>query len=219
MNRKNTNLLFAGFSVAFAVLMSVPFIVPHTGFLALAGFLPLLMMDRIATMNGTRHFWAWHYLSFVLWNAFTTFWVCNATVGGGIFAVLANSFQMSVIFGLFRFSRKRFTGALPYVFLAAAWIAWERAYFDVDISWPWLVLGNAFAGSVKSVQWYEYNRFARRLAVDMGVQPFHIRASHGSFRRQVVICIQHQGKGGFRVRMHCTPCRPVRAFTCHLRQI
>lgn len=156
MNRKNTNLLFAGFSVAFAVLMSVPFIVPHTGFLALAGFLPLLMMDRIATMNGTRHFWAWHYLSFVLWNAFTTFWVCNATVGGGIFAVLANSFQMSVIFGLFRFSRKRFTGALPYVFLAAAWIAWERAYFDVDISWPWLVLGNAFAGSVKSVQWYEY---------------------------------------------------------------
>ena len=156
MNRKNTYLLFACLSLAFAVLMSLPFIVPHTGFLALFGLLPLLMMDRIATLSGTRHFWIWHYLSFVLWNAVTTFWVCNATVGGGLFAVFANALQMSVIFAAFRFSKKYFTGALPYIFLMVMWIAWERAYFDVDISWPWLVLGNAFAGSIKSVQWYEY---------------------------------------------------------------
>ena len=156
MNRKNTYLLFACLSLAFAVLMSLPFIVPHTGFLALFGLLPLLMMDRIASLSGTRHFWIWHYLSFVLWNAVTTFWVCNATVGGGLFAVFANALQMSVIFAAFRFSKKYFTGALPYIFLMVMWIAWERAYFDVDISWPWLVLGNAFAGSIKSVQWYEY---------------------------------------------------------------
>lgn len=156
MDRKNTNLLFACLTAAFAVLMSLPFIVPHLGFLALAGFLPLLMMDRVATLSGTRHFWIWHYASFVLWNAATTFWVCNATVGGGLFAVFANAFQMSVIFGIFRYSKKYLSGALPYIFLVAMWIAWERAYFDVDISWPWLVLGNAFAGSVRSVQWYEY---------------------------------------------------------------
>ena len=153
---KNTNLFFACLSVIFAALMSLPFLVPHMGFAALFGFLPLLIMDRIATLTGYRHFWLWHYLSFVLWNAVTTFWVCNATVGGGLFAVFANAFQMSVIFGIFRFSKRRFSGVLPYIFLMVMWIAWERAYFDADISWPWLVLGNAFATSIKSVQWYEY---------------------------------------------------------------
>lgn len=140
----------------FAVLMSVPFLVPHCGFIALFGFIPLLCMDRIATLSGMRRVWIYHYSAFVLWNAMTTFWVCNATVGGGLFAVFANALQMSVIFGLFRFSKKYFKGALPYIFLAVMWIAWERAYFDTDISWPWLVLGNAFARSLQSIQWYEF---------------------------------------------------------------
>lgn len=143
-------------TLAFAVLMSIPFLVPHCGFFALFGIVPLLCMDRIAYLSGIRRVWIWHYAGFVLWNAITTFWVCNATVGGGIFAVMANALQMSVIFGLFRFSRKYFSGILPYIFLAVMWIAWERAYFDAEISWPWLVLGNSFARTISLVQWYEF---------------------------------------------------------------
>lgn len=141
----------------FVVMMSIPWLVPHTAFLALFGFVPLLCMDYIADNSGIRRFWLWHYSAFVLWNAATTFWVCNATVGGGLFAIFANALQMSLIFGLFRFSKKRFRGVLPYLFLAAAWIAWERFYFSAQISWPWLVLGNAFARSTGLVQWYEYS--------------------------------------------------------------
>ena len=156
MRNSRLQLLLWGLCVLFAVLMSIPYIVPHTGFIALFGIVPLLMMDRIASMSGVRRIWIYHYSAFVLWNVFTTFWVCNATVGGGIFAVLANAFQMSVIFALFRLSKRYFSGILPYIFLAAAWIAWERFYFDAEISWPWLVLGNAFAGSIKTIQWYEF---------------------------------------------------------------
>ena len=139
-----------------AVMMSVPFLVPHTGFLSLLGLIPLLCMDRIATIQEKKHVWIFHYTTFVLWNAITTFWVCNATVGGGLFAIFANAFQMSLIFGLFRLSKKKFSGALPYIFLMVTWIAWERFYFDAEISWPWLVLGNSFAQSIGSIQWYEY---------------------------------------------------------------
>ena len=155
MMKKDRPVLWA-LTVLFAVLMSVPFLVPHCGFLSLFGIVPLLCMERIASMNGSRHVWIYHYTGFVLWNAFTTFWVCNATVGGGLFAIFANAFQMSLIFGLFRFSKKYFKGILPYIFLAVAWIAWERFYFDAEISWPWLVLGNSFARSTASIQWYEY---------------------------------------------------------------
>lgn len=141
--------------VLFAVVMSIPWLVPHMGWVALVGFLPLLLADDFADHMQVRRFWWYHYAAFVLWNAFTTFWVCNATVGGGIFAVLANALQMSLIWALFRFSKKRFEGAVPYIFLAVMWIAWERAYFDAQISWPWLTLGNAFARTTRLVQWYD----------------------------------------------------------------
>ena len=152
---KKESILLWGLVLLFAVMMSIPFLVPHTGVLALFGLIPLLCMDRIATILQKKRVWIYHYSAFVLWNAITTFWVCNATVGGGLFAIFANALQMSVIFGLFRWSKRRFTGVLPYIFLAAAWIAWERFYFDAEISWPWLVLGNSFARSIWAIQWYE----------------------------------------------------------------
>lgn len=152
---KKENILLWGLVLLFAVMMSIPFIIPQTGLIALFGFIPLLCMDRVATQLERKRVWIYHYTAFVLWNTFTTFWVCNATIGGGIFAVLANSLQMSLVFGLFRLSKKKFSGSLPYIFLAVAWIAWERFYFDAEISWPWLVLGNSFARTTWAVQWYE----------------------------------------------------------------
>ena len=153
---KRENILLWGLVLLFAVLMSIPYLIPHTGLLALIGFIPLLCMERIASLSGIKRIWLYHYSAFVLWNAFTTFWVCNATVGGGLFAIFANALQMSLVFGLFRLSKRKFSGALPYIFLAMAWISWERFYFDAEISWPWLVLGNSFARSIRLVQWYEF---------------------------------------------------------------
>ena len=163
--KKNRTVLLLCLAALFVLLMSVPFLVEGCGWMALVGFVPLLCMERVASMDGVggkgpiKHFWWWHYGTFVAWNAVTTFWVCNATVGGGVFAVLANALQMSLVFGLFRWVKRRirFSSALPYIFLAAAWIAWEKYYLTVaEISWPWLVLGNAFAGTSALVQWYEF---------------------------------------------------------------
>ncbi len=139
-----------------AVLLSLPWLVPHTGALALVGFVPLLVADWLADREGVRHFSLYALLTFVVWNALTTFWVCNATVGGGIFAIVANALQMTLVWVIFRFSKRYLRGVVPYVLLAAMWLAWERRYFDVDISWPWLTLGGAFATSTHSIQWYEY---------------------------------------------------------------
>lgn len=153
---KKENMLIWSLILLFVVMMSLPYIVPGTGLMALFGFIPLLCMERIASILGKKHIWIYHYSAFVLWNAATTFWVCNATIGGGLFAIFANALQMSLVFGLFRMSRKRFSGALPYIFLMVTWIAWERFYFDAEISWPWLVLGNSFARTTWAIQWYEF---------------------------------------------------------------
>ena len=149
------SLIFPLLSLLFTLAMSLPWLVPHTGPLALVGLVPLLVMERLATLEGRRHFWWWHYGTFVLWNAVTTWWVGGATVGGAVFAILANALQMSLVFGSFRWVKRRLGGVLPYLYLAAAWIAWERFYLtSAQISWPWLVLGNAFADTTSLVQWY-----------------------------------------------------------------
>ena len=152
---KKASILFL--LILSAILLSIPFLVPGTGYLSLVAFIPLLFAEQAASETGIKGFCWWHYLCFLLWNVATTFWVCNATVGGGIFACVANAFQMSLVFGLFRWSRKHLGGALPYLFLAFAWIAWERWYLTwAQISWPWLVLGNSFARTTGWIQWYEY---------------------------------------------------------------
>ncbi len=137
-----------------AILLSLPFLVPGCGVLALIAFVPLLCAERVMSHLNLRLIWLRLYVCFVIWNALTTFWVCNATVGGGIAAIVINAAEMTVVFCLFRMVKKGFKGALSYIFLAVAWIAWERAYYYVDISWPWLTLGNAFARTLPLVQWY-----------------------------------------------------------------
>ena len=152
---KRIPVIFGALALAFTVLMSVPWLVPHMGWTALVGVLPLLIMERLATEYKVKRFWWWHYGCFVAWNAVTTWWVGGATVGGAIFAILANALQMSVIFGSFRWVKRRTAGVLPFLYLAAAWIAWERFYLtSAQISWPWLVLGNAFADTTGLIQWY-----------------------------------------------------------------
>lgn len=146
---------FAALSVSSAVLMSLGWLFPHCGGFALMGFVPLLWMDRLADRHDIRHFFWWYYLTFVLWNAITTWWVSIATLGGGIFAVIANAFFMALIWASFRLVKRRFHSTLPYIYLVASWIAWERFYFSAEVSWPWLTLGNAFAYSPTCVQWYE----------------------------------------------------------------
>jgi len=171
----------------FAVLMSIPWLVPHTGWVALFALVPLLCAERIATFSGTRRFFLLYYAAFVLWNAITTFWIWNATVGGAIAAILVNAGLYSLLFALFRFSRRHFTGPLPYIFLMVAWIAWERFYFSAEISWPWLTLGNAFARTTRLVQWYSVTgTLGGSLwiwAINLGIFGIMASLSDGSWNR------------------------------------
>ena len=158
MNHTKSLRTYAILSALTVLLLSLPYLVPGCGVMALVGFIPLLAMEKLAELEGRRRFWMWHYGTFLAWNLVTNWWVCNATLGGGIFAATANALQMSLVFGLFRAVKKKIgNGTLSYLLLAALWIAWERFYLvSSEISWPWLVLGNAFAGDIRLIQWYEY---------------------------------------------------------------
>jgi apolipoprotein N-acyltransferase len=122
----------------------------------LVAFVPLFAAEQIAHDNGKKHFFFIAYVSFLIWNLITTFWVWFATPPGAVMAFILNTLQMAVIFALFRWMRKLTNGFLPYIFFCIAWLAWEHVYCTWLVTWPWLILGNSFAMSVKSIQWYEF---------------------------------------------------------------
>ncbi|MFA7116620.1 MAG: apolipoprotein N-acyltransferase [Bacteroidales bacterium] len=142
------------------LLASLPFLVKGMSFCMLFAFVPLLFVEDMWHNQRVKGFWHVYYLYFLVWNIITTFWIWNATIPGVIGAVLVNALQMSIVFYLFRiFKRKHNKGSLmflPYLFLIITWISWEYFYFNSEISWPWLTLGNAFANNTHAIQWYEY---------------------------------------------------------------
>lgn len=140
----------------FGVMMSLPYLIPGTSVLALAGLIPLFFANDIVHERKIRHEFLYYWWGFLLWNALTTFWVCNATIGGGIFAITANSLVMTVLFSVFAKSKKYLKGASSYIFFAALWITYEKVFHSIELSWPWLALGNAFAKDIFLIQWYEF---------------------------------------------------------------
>lgn len=155
-NHKQIKLKIWGLILIFSLLITIPFIIPHSGFISLFAFVPLFMMEELISKNNIKHKFLYFYASFLLFNIFTTFWIWNISAAGAIAAIALNALQMSVIFLIFSLIKKRVTRKwLAFAALAIIWLAWEHTYFDSQISWPWLVLGNAFATSPYLVQWYE----------------------------------------------------------------
>ena len=97
------------------------------------------------------------YPGFLLWNAFTSYWIWYATAIGSIFVILANAALMSLTLQM-AFNLKKWLGStnrigIIYVIL---WICFEFLHFNWQLSWPWLTLGNVFATMPSIIQWYEF---------------------------------------------------------------
>jgi len=149
-------LLIAGLMALSVIFMSVPFLVPHLGWVALFGMVPLLCADLIAEQVEIKRFWLWVWAFFAAWNAATVFWIWNATAGGAVFAIVVNAGYMTLTFNIFRYSKRCFGSSLPYVLLAVLWLAMERLSYAFPVAFPWLTLGNSFARTVSLAQWYEF---------------------------------------------------------------
>lgn len=116
-------------------------------------WVPLLFLA--AETRSTKKFFLLSYISLLIWNIGTTWWIWNATAPGAIAAWLANSFLMSIPWvGYHRLLPKKsswFSG----VSLIAFWLCFEYIHLqDWGLSWPWLTLGNVFAKQIEWVQWY-----------------------------------------------------------------
>jgi apolipoprotein N-acyltransferase len=122
-------------------------------FLIFVAFVPILWLEQRSTR--AIKFFGWSYLTLLIWNVATTWWVCNSTLPGGISAILANSLLMTLPWLGFHKVKKRLGPVLGYSALILFWLSFEYIHLNWELSWPWLTLGNAFAMHPEWVQWYE----------------------------------------------------------------
>jgi apolipoprotein N-acyltransferase len=136
---------------------------PEHGFplLLFAGLVPLLLIENVQWENRKENSWfgifGYTYLAFFIWNALTTYWICNSTLVGAIAAVLLNTLFMSIVFTLFHVTRRNMiSGKGGYLALIGYWLSFEYLHLRWDLNWPWLNLGHGFGAYNKWIQWYEY---------------------------------------------------------------
>ncbi|MBW3130284.1 apolipoprotein N-acyltransferase [Hymenobacter profundi] len=129
--------------------------------LLLVGWVPYLRMEQLLVRSGANGWrvFRYTYLTLVLWNAFTTWWVSYSTLGGGIAAVVLNALLMCLPTMAFYHTKRLAGPVLGYLSLPVYWIAFEQLHLHWDLTWPWLTLGNGFAEANQWVQWYEYTGF------------------------------------------------------------
>ncbi len=134
---------------------------PTYGFplLVFVAFVPLLFAEHNIRLTGNKvkaKVWANAYLTFLIWNFITTWWLFYASAVGMLFAVLVNSLLMSLLFVLYHVVSKRITRVWALTLLVCLWISFEKFHLGWDFSWPWLNLGHVFADYPQWIQWYEY---------------------------------------------------------------
>lgn len=123
------------------------------------GFVPLLLLEGEIREHGEktkRKVALYSYLTFVIFNITTSWWIWNSTKAGAVFAILANSLFMTLVFLSFHIVCKKIEKRQSLIYLVCAWICFEKLHLSWDLSWPWLTLGNVFSQDTKWVQWYQY---------------------------------------------------------------
>ncbi|MBR3427682.1 MAG: apolipoprotein N-acyltransferase [Bacteroidales bacterium] len=128
--------------------------------LVFIGFVPLLLLeDRIAHGEKGKLFWL-SFLTFLIWNVATTWWVWNATPAA-IAAWVLNALFMAIVFNVFHLTKKKvFNKPWGNFILIPYWMAFELLTYLWAAKWPWLNLGNVFSSHHEWIQWYEYTGVA-----------------------------------------------------------
>ncbi|MDW8302844.1 MAG: apolipoprotein N-acyltransferase [Bacteroidia bacterium] len=119
----------------------------------IAGVLPAIILT---SYTAQYHRFSAIYLALLLWNTGTCYWLCYASVAGGLGAILVNPLLQSLPILLFLNVYPKTTPKIAYLTLVAAWISFEYLHFRWDLSWSWITLGHALSTFTFGMQFYEW---------------------------------------------------------------
>ena len=144
-----------GLAVLSGLLIAAAWPVRGLAPLAFIAFVPLLYLQEKG-----YSFWI-SALTFLIWNALTTWWVWKTTAMGTIAMIALNSLFMTCVFWAYNFVKTRvYDNKKGYYILIIFVLAFEYLHLHWQLNWPWLNLGNVFSHYHTWVQWYSVTGIA-----------------------------------------------------------
>ena len=154
--KNSTRILLAILS---ALLLSPAFYQWGSGFIMFIAFIPLLLVEedlyKSRKQNRSSRIIPFAIISFMLFTLLTVWWVKNSVFVAIIAALIVNTSFMVVPFWLFHYVKRHAGPRLGYASLVVLWISFEYLFLNVQVNFPWTILGNAFANDIKCIQWYD----------------------------------------------------------------
>ncbi len=167
------------------LMLSIPWLGYGSGLILLFAFVPLLLVENSLFENRKNNksisAFLYSYITFVIWNTLTVWWIFHAASFVVVAVVIFASFIMALPFWLFHIVRRVAPDKKTNFIFVLFWLAFEYIYINGELSFPWLNLGNGFANNTYLIQWYEYtgalggafwvltiNTFATQLYLKLG---------------------------------------------------
>lgn len=154
--KKRTRILL---SVLTGVLMAPAYYQWGTGFIMFIALIPLLLVEEDIYQNKDKYRFRkiiiYPIISFMLFTLLTVWWVRYAAVIALVAALIVNTSFMTVPFLLFHYVKRHVGPRLGYFSLIVFWLTFEFIFLNVQVTFPWTILGNAFAKDIIFIQWYE----------------------------------------------------------------
>jgi apolipoprotein N-acyltransferase len=125
--------------------------------LLFVGFtVPFLLIEYGILYNKRSPWFAWGllYTFLLVWNASTTWWICNVQLVAGLFANVANAALMTIPLMFGRYVWLKAGRQLGYITLLTLWLGFEYVHLNWELTWAWLTLGNGLAVYPSFIQWY-----------------------------------------------------------------
>lgn len=142
------------------LLFSAGWFSPFTILIFFAWVPLLLIEDKISKgENFTRKklkIIGFSYLAFFVWNICVTWWVGYASLGGAALAIICNPLFMCIAFMIWYNLKQRINKSWAIWLLIPIWLGYEYGHTLWDLTWSWLIMGNAFAFVHHWIQWYEF---------------------------------------------------------------
>lgn len=142
--------------------------------LLFVGLVPLLVALKQITTNAEnktgKKIFLTAGLTFLIWNTASIYWVFNSinAVNTGFVGTIVSLLVSLIPYGLgallmtfafwmyYRLSTYTNKKWIGYSSLIAFYISMEYLHQTWDLAFPWMTLGNGFAGMHQIVQWYEF---------------------------------------------------------------
>ena len=154
--KRNLHKKYISLSILSGLLFGLSWPVNGIFFLIFTAFIPILLIEKELREKSLLQIYFYSFLSFIIWNTITSWWIINSSVFGMFFAVILYSLLMALVFTFYSLVSNKLGNKLGIIFFVSSWIVFEKFNLGWEFSWPSLILGNVFSESHQFIQWFEY---------------------------------------------------------------